>query len=165
MIASEITALLTEDLYSLALGLPGKSGLHAAPSEARPRRRAATEVVSNPKILIVDDEPINIKVVRKHLSTVGYLNVISTTDPRQAVAMAQREQPDLLLLDVMMPEVSGLEVLERVGLEPSSADIPVIILTASTDKETRIKALRLGATDLLNKPGGTGAAGPQRAGR
>src|SRR5687767_10071979 len=136
MIAPEIASLLAEDLHAFAAsGSPFVAPPLSQRRATTTARRAPQDIVTNPKILVVDDEPINIKVVKKHLSSVGYHDVISTTDPRQAFKMARVQQPDLLLLDVMMPEVSGLEVLEQVSLDPETADIPVIILTASTDKE------------------------------
>lgn len=115
-------------------------------------QRAPEDVIRSPKILIVDDEPINIKVVRKYLAEAGHKDIVSTTNPREALVLAETQQIDLMLLDIMMPEISGLDVLQQINMRPRTAGIPVIILTASTDKETRIKALRLGATDFLNKP-------------
>src|ERR1700722_733546 len=64
------------------------------------------------KILIVDDEPINIKVVRKHLQVAGYRNFVTTTDSTTAMETLRTEQPDVVLLDVMMPQVNGLQILQ-----------------------------------------------------
>jgi putative two-component system response regulator len=104
------------------------------------------------KIAIVDDEPINIKVVRKHLQIAGYQNFITTTDSTEAMALIVSEMPDVILLDVMMPQVSGIEILRAVRADPKLHHIPVLILTASTDTETKLKALEAGATDFLPKP-------------
>jgi putative two-component system response regulator len=104
------------------------------------------------KIAIVDDEPINVKVVRKHLQMAGYQNFITTTDSSTAFALISREQPDVLLLDVMMPQVNGIEILSTIRANKRLCHIPVLILTASTDAETKLKALDAGATDFLAKP-------------
>ncbi len=112
----------------------------------------ADELVSNPRIAIVDDEPINIKVVRKFLTLAGYGQFFTTTDATRALALVEAERPDVVLLDVMMPEVSGLEILGELRKSQEHADLPVIILTASSDRETKLEALRLGATEFLGKP-------------
>ena len=104
------------------------------------------------RIMIVDDEPLNIKVARKYLSIAGYQNFITTTDSPAALELIRRERPDVILLDVMMPQTSGLEILEAVRLDESLAHLPVLILTASTDAQTKQSALELGATDFLAKP-------------
>jgi putative two-component system response regulator len=120
----------------------------SAPAEAAPPAdsRAAA------KIAIVDDEPINIKVVRKHLQSVGYQNFITTTDASSAFDLIDRERPDVVLLDVMMPQVNGIDILRAVRADAHLLHIPVLILTASTDSATKIKALEAGATDFLAKP-------------
>src|SRR5688572_9809996 len=93
------------------------------------------------KIMIVDDEPINIKVVRKYLGTVGYTDFVSVTEASEAFPQIGRERPDVVLLDVMMPGVSGLEILERIRSDRHLCHLPVLILTASDDQETKRKAL------------------------
>ena len=114
------------------------------------------EAVADPrataKIAIVDDEPINIKVVRKYLQVAGYQNFITTTDSTTAVALITTERPDVVLLDVMMPQVDGIDILRAIRGDPTLQHIPVLILTASTDAETKFKALEAGATDFLPKP-------------
>jgi putative two-component system response regulator len=121
----------------------------AAPSEPTvgvvPSRRAA-------RIAIVDDEPINIKVVRKHLQRAGYDDFVTTSDAAQAMGLIRSERPDVVLLDVMMPRVNGIEILEAVRADPALAPTPVLILTASTDADTKLRALTAGATDFLAKP-------------
>lgn len=66
-------------------------------------------------IMIVDDEPINVTVVRKYLSLAGYENFATTNEPRDAIALAYSKQPDIILLDIMMPQVSGLDLLAACG--------------------------------------------------
>ena len=104
------------------------------------------------KIAMVDDEPINIKVARRHLQNVGYQNFITTTDASTAFSLIAREKPDVVLLDVMMPQVNGIEILRAVRADAHLLHIPVLILTASTDAATKLKALDAGATDFLAKP-------------
>lgn len=105
-----------------------------------------------PKILIVDDEPLNVKVARKYLTLAGYCNFTTTSDPTEVMALLDREQPDLLLLDIMMPGVSGLDLLQEIRREPQYAHLPVLILTAVDDREVKAQALNMGATDFLSKP-------------
>ena len=106
----------------------------------------------NAKIMVVDDVPLNIKLACAHLSAVGYSNLVHESDSTQALSMLYREDPDLLLLDIMMPNVSGLDILEVVRADEHFAHLPILILTAATDRELKIKALELGATDFLTKP-------------
>ncbi len=106
----------------------------------------------SPRIMIVDDESINIRVVRKYLQKAGYRQFVELTDSTQALTTILREKPDLVLLDIMMPEVDGLEILYAVRNEPSLRDLPIIILTAASDGGTKLEALDLGATDYLTKP-------------
>ena len=102
--------------------------------------------------MIVDDEPVNVKVVHKYLRDAGYVNFITTTDSTTCMETLKAEQPDIVLLDVMMPQVNGLQILEWIRADKRFKHIPVLILTASTDSTTKLSALKLGATDFLPKP-------------
>lgn len=104
------------------------------------------------KIAIIDDEPINIKIVRKHLQAVGYENFVATSDSVMAFDLIARERPDVVLLDVMMPTIDGLRILRALRADAQLRHTPVLILTASTDRGTRRDALEAGATDFLAKP-------------
>ena len=104
------------------------------------------------KIMVVDDEPINIKVAKKYLHLAGYQNIIGVSDSRTVLSRISQEQPDIVLLDIMMPEVSGLEILEQIRADKRWAYLPVIMVTASDDEQTKIQALELGANDFLGKP-------------
>ena len=104
------------------------------------------------KIMIVDDEPINVKIVRKYLRGAGYQNFITTTDSAVCTQLITAEEPDIVLLDYMMPDVNGLEILRWIRSQPKFKHMPVVMLTASTDSETKFAALGLGATDFLPKP-------------
>ncbi len=103
-------------------------------------------------IMIVDDELTTIEILQAFLQGEGYDRFVTTTDSREAVALARRERPDVLLLDLMMPEVGGLDVLRAIRSDEDLQHLPVIILTSSTDAETKLQALEIGATDLLGKP-------------
>lgn len=104
------------------------------------------------RVMIVDDEPVNIKVVRKYLKMAGYCDIIETSRASSTLSMVAEQLPDILLLDIMMPEVSGLEILEDLRKTESGRSIPVVILTAMDDRETKARALDLGASDFLTKP-------------
>jgi diguanylate cyclase (GGDEF)-like protein len=104
------------------------------------------------KIMIVDDEPLNIDVVQAFLEEDDYFNFITVEDSTLAMTEIQEMRPDLLLLDLLMPEVSGFDILTAVRAHPDFKYLPVIILTASTDFQNKLKALDLGATDFLAKP-------------
>src|SRR5438552_18902359 len=86
------------------------------------------------KIMIVDDEPTNIKVVRRLLEIEGYRNFVTTTDSSAAVYLVEDQRPDLVLLDLMMPMVSGLDILSSVRQDSVRSFLPIIILTAATDR-------------------------------
>lgn len=103
-------------------------------------------------IMIVDDIPVNVKVARAHLETAGYSNFIGLTDATEAIDTIQRELPDLVLLDIMMPHVSGLDILRSVRTNHETMRLPVLILTGSESPELKTQALELGATDFLTKP-------------
>lgn len=107
---------------------------------------------SGTKIAIIDDEPTNVKVVSRLLQMDGYSKFVTTCDAREAMDLIWREAPDIVLLDLMMPHVSGLEILRTLRRHEATKMTPVVILTASTDREMRIDALRRGANDFLNKP-------------
>lgn len=103
------------------------------------------------KILAVDDKPDNIDLIVDIVSVLGY-EVEKAFDGPQALAAVQREQPDLILLDVNMPGMSGFEVVSRLKTDPMTANIPVIMITALSDVDNRVEGLGLGADDYLTKP-------------
>ncbi len=113
---------------------------------------AAPSSAPEPKILIVDDEPINLQVARKHLLLAGYKQFVLTADSTEVMALVEQERPDLLLLDIMMPGVSGLELLRAIRAREDLAHLPILILTALDDREIKSEALSAGATDFLTKP-------------
>ena len=109
--------------------------------------------LSTSKILIVDDEPANVALLEAILDQEGYSNVISTTDPRDVVGLFQTHDLDLILLDIRMPHMTGIEVLAKLTEIIGDGDWPpVLVLTAQIDDETRRQALEGGAWDFINKP-------------
>ena len=109
-------------------------------------------LIDNAKIMLVDDEPINTDVLQTYLEGEGYSNFVTTSESVQAIDIMRREKPDVVLLDLMMPDVSGFDILTMMRNDKSLAYIPVVILTSSDDGETKLKALQLGAMDFLAKP-------------
>lgn len=103
-------------------------------------------------IMIVDDEPANVAVVKKLLERAGYSEFNSTIDPSVAFELTQTTKPDVVILDVVMPNLDGVEVLQQLQSDRSTSHIPVLILTADDDREVKLKCLELGATDFLVKP-------------
>ena len=103
-------------------------------------------------IMMVDDEPIILETLQMFLEDEGYDNFITTTEPKRALNMVVLKKPDVVLLDVMMPEITGLDILKEMRSKEALKHIPVIILTSATDPETKFQALELGATDFLAKP-------------
>jgi putative two-component system response regulator len=105
------------------------------------------------RILVVDDELINVRVLERVLTWEGYTNVIGLTDPRDVFVQITQQEPDLILLDLMMPDLSGFEVMTRLGaLLPEGVFLPILILTADVTSETRRSALAGAAMDFLTKP-------------
>ena len=105
------------------------------------------------KILIVDDEGANVRLLERLLRQAGYPNLRSTTDPREVVAIYSEYQPDLILLDLRMPHRDGFTVLEDLQLLiPQGSYVPVLVLTADVSSEALRRALLAGAKDFLTKP-------------
>ncbi len=104
------------------------------------------------KILIVDDRQANVVVLEDFLELKGYVNVKSTTDARLVIQIVEEFKPDLLLLDVMMPHFSGVEILGQLKNSGYLANMAVLVLTADVSRETKQQALSNGANDFLTKP-------------
>lgn len=118
-------------------------------------RQAEAELeyrIRQARILMVDDEPVNLKLLEKMLSTDGYANIHTLTDSREVQATYEREHFDLILLDINMPHLNGFEVMEGLKRVESDGYLPVLVLTAQSDRETRLRALEAGARDFLCKP-------------
>jgi len=110
------------------------------------------EPLYNSSIMMVDDEPITMEVVQTFLEEAGYHNFVLIEESTRAMEALEQTCPDLLLLDLIMPEVSGFEILQAARAHPKFKHLPIIILTSSSDNADKLKALDLGATDFLAKP-------------
>lgn len=102
------------------------------------------------KILIIDDTPANIQVLNEVLQ--GTYVIFFATNGPDGIRLAHREEPDLILLDIMMPEMDGYEVCTRIKADPRTRQIPVIFITAMGNQEDEAKGLEAGAIDYITKP-------------
>lgn len=109
------------------------------------------EISSQNKILIVDDEERNVKLLDALCTNLGY-KVIAASNGKEAIEITKLESPDLILMDVMMPEMNGFEATEILKSDDKCKHIPVIILTALGEKKDRIAGIQKGANDFLTKP-------------
>jgi adenylate cyclase len=103
------------------------------------------------KILVVDDTPQNIRVLDAILAPRGY-TVIPATTGAEALQRVQSEAPDLILLDILMPGMSGYEVAQRLRADPATRFLPIVMVTALGAQEEKVKAIEAGADDFLTKP-------------
>jgi len=122
------------------------------------RRRVARQVqdVTEPgsageRVLVVDDEPDIVALVAYHLAKSGY-SVSTATNGSEGLAIARRDKPALVVLDLMLPGLSGYEVMEQLRAEPATSRVAVLMLTARREEGDRIQGLTLGADDYLTKP-------------
>ncbi len=100
------------------------------------------------KILIVDDEPQIVEICRDYLKAAGY-DTVTANNGAQGLSLARREKPDLIVLDLMMPEMDGLDVCRTIRRE---SDVPIIMLTARVEETDKLIGLELGADDYITKP-------------
>lgn len=104
-----------------------------------------------PSILVVDDQPINVQLLKRKLEREG-IRVVAAYNGLEALDCVKRDKPDLILLDVMMPDMDGIEVCQRLQSNDETRGIPVIFITARTGKESKIEGLGVGAVDYITKP-------------
>jgi two-component system cell cycle response regulator len=103
------------------------------------------------RILVVDDNKINVKLLAAKLAK-DYYSILTAENGAEAIAIAKKEVPDLILLDVMMPEMDGFEVCTVLKNDPITVHIPVVMVTALSDVQDRVRGLECGADDFLSKP-------------
>ena len=106
----------------------------------------------NAKLLIVDDQAQNVMLLEKMLKVEGYLDVVSTTDPREVAGLYAQQHFDIVLLDINMPYLDGFQVMEQLQAVERDSYLPVLVLTAQNDAATRLRALNSGAKDFITKP-------------
>lgn len=106
----------------------------------------------NATILIVDDQMTNIMLLESILQHAGYTHVHSTQDPTQVVPLLKELNPDLICLDIRMPELNGFQIMGQLKIIHQHAYLPILVLTSEEDRETRLRALESGAKDFLHKP-------------
>jgi adenylate cyclase len=104
-----------------------------------------------PRILVVDDNPANVDILRARLEAQGY-EVVTATDGEEALAAVAKHLPDLILLDVMMPKLDGVEVCRRLRADSSLPFIPIVLVTAKSDSKDVVAALEAGGDEYLTKP-------------
>jgi two-component system sensor histidine kinase/response regulator len=107
--------------------------------------------MATPCILVVDDQPINVQLLKRKLEREG-IRVFTAHNGVEALATTAKEKPDLILLDVMMPDMDGIEVCQRLQARDDTRSIPIIFITARTTKESKLEGLAVGAVDYITKP-------------
>jgi len=104
-----------------------------------------------PSILVVDDQPINVQLLKRKLEREG-IRINAAYTGLEALDLVKTDKPDLILLDVMMPDMDGIEVCQRLQANEETRGIPVIFITARTTKESKLEGLNVGAVDYITKP-------------
>jgi putative two-component system response regulator len=104
-------------------------------------------------ILVIDDEPVNVRLLQKLLQTAGYKNLSLSTDPEAVLELCRNNEPDLVITDLRMPVLDGFAVVEQLRNSfPERAYLPILVLSADGDRQARDRSLSLGASDFLTKP-------------
>ncbi len=120
------------------------------PVQASLPRQVGPTSSGQPRLLVADDEPDMLRYLKSHLD--DEFQVLEAVDGRQAIELAQQYEPDVIVCDMMMPEVDGLEVCRQLRQRLTTEHVPILLLTARADEETKIAALTAGASDFLTKP-------------
>jgi len=132
--------------------IEGPEGAIEPPDRAAVGVGQLASLARQAKVMVVDDEATNVENVCAWLELAGYSRFVTTTESTSAFDLLRVERPDVILLDLMMPLVSGLDILAEVHFDDELSYVPIIILSAATDRDTKVRALELGATDFLAKP-------------
>ncbi len=106
----------------------------------------------NATILIVDDQMTNIMLLESILQNAGYTRIHSTQDPTQVISLFKELDPDLICLDIRMPELNGFQIMGQLKIIQTGRYLPILVLTSEEDRDTRLRALESGAKDFLHKP-------------
>ena len=104
------------------------------------------------KVFVIDDTAITARLISEYLKQIDDVEPATFTDPQQGLDACLNEQPDLILVDYMMPNINGLEFIEKVRDEIELAEVPILMVTAMEDKEVLQQAFEKGANDFLSKP-------------
>jgi len=137
---------------------PAVRAIDASPDTQRPESPAETPAdglfaaIRVSTIMMVDDDPVMLLAVETFLDDVGYREFVATTDPTKTLKLLDEHRPDVLLLDLVMPGMSGFDVIAQVRARDEYRYLPVIVLSGETERGARLKALEMGATDFLMKP-------------
>src|SRR5690242_17666774 len=131
--------------------MPADEGIATAPAAGESAEDAATSPESTGCILVVDDNQDNVEVLRVRLDSWGY-ETHAATNGEEALAYVAESPPDLILLDVMMPDITGIEVAQRIKRDRSLPFIPIIMQTALDSTEAKVEGLEAGADDYITKP-------------
>jgi DNA-binding response OmpR family regulator len=105
----------------------------------------------SPQILVVDDDPDTVSILSRHLQREGFVP-LEARSGADCLRMVQENEVDVILLDLMMPEMDGFQVCKALKNNPDTAEIPVIMITARDDMDARAEGMRLGVSDFLAKP-------------
>ncbi|HYB90639.1 MAG TPA: response regulator [Candidatus Binataceae bacterium] len=109
------------------------------------------ETIRPPQIMVVDDDPDTVSILARHLQREGFVPVEANSGA-ECLKLVQEKEVDVILLDLMMPDMDGFQVCKALKNNPDTAEIPVIMITARDDLDARAEGMRLGVSDFLSKP-------------
>jgi diguanylate cyclase (GGDEF)-like protein len=149
---NDVPAGATLDVALPSIATQASSAPDEAVAPGMPDAERPLDALQNFSVMMVDDDPIMLEFVQTYLEEAGYKSFVTTSDPAEAMQLFVQHRPDVLLLDLKMPGVSGFDILSQIRSHDELRYTPVVILTAESESATKLKALELGATDLLTKP-------------